>query len=275
MDYFSKKLARIKNIANRSGEWRNFAQQVRARRDKLLCRLDGFPDAILVSGCQRSGSTMFARLITQSEGLTNYWFGTDDELDAALILAGIVEHRAEGRYCFQTTYLNERYPEYFEHSAYKLIWMLRNPESVAYSMLYNWSDYALNELFRAVGVEHLGGEDKDLYLKRGLKAISPIRRASYAYVGKVSQLFELVPKLGKERIMVVEYDDVVGKPQEHLVRIYDYLHVPWKGEYLNRVNRDSIGKKQQLSADERRTVREVCATTYERASEYAARYRTR
>jgi ligand-binding sensor domain-containing protein len=44
----------------------------------------------------------------------NYWFGRDDELDAALILSGHVDHQQNGRYCFQTTYINECFREYFE-----------------------------------------------------------------------------------------------------------------------------------------------------------------
>jgi hypothetical protein len=47
--------------------------------------------------------------------MTQYYFGSDNELDAALILSGRVAHEPQGRYCFQTTYLNECYSEYFEH----------------------------------------------------------------------------------------------------------------------------------------------------------------
>jgi Holliday junction resolvasome RuvABC ATP-dependent DNA helicase subunit len=38
--------------------------------------------------------------------MVDFSSGEDDELDAALILAGFVEHTPRGRYCFQTTYLN-------------------------------------------------------------------------------------------------------------------------------------------------------------------------
>ena len=38
-----------------------------------------------------------------------------------------------GRFCFQTTYLNNHVFEYFEHDHYQLIWVLRNPFSVVVS----------------------------------------------------------------------------------------------------------------------------------------------
>jgi Sulfotransferase domain len=266
---FKKKFARLKSMTRRASAWRQFARHVRGRRQKLLYRLDRFPDAILVSGCQRSGSTMIAQLITQSGGMARQWWGKDPELDAALILSGAVEHRAQGRYCFQTTYLNECYREYFEHETYRMVWMLRNPESVVYSMVYNWSDFALNELFHAVGVEQLGCEYKDLYSKYGLKRIDPIRRASYAYVGKVGQLFELVPKLGRDKILVMEYDAIVREPESRLRQMFDYIRIPWNRECLDYVNRESVRKKERLDEDERRIVRDVCENIYERASKYA------
>ena len=117
--------------------WRQFDRHVRPGGCSLLRRLDDFPNAILVAGCQRSGTTILSRVLTQSEGMVEYSFGKDDELDAALILSGRVEHEPAGRYCFQTTYLNNCVQEYFAHSEYKLVWALRNPFSVVYSMLHN------------------------------------------------------------------------------------------------------------------------------------------
>lgn len=133
--------------------WRKFSRCVKFRQDKLLLRLDDFPNSILIAGCQRSGTTMLARIITQSEGMVNYWFGPDDELDAALILSGHEAHQPRGRYCFQTTYLNERYPEYFEHENFRMVWILRNPHSVVHSMLHNWKDFALNNLFSSCAAQ--------------------------------------------------------------------------------------------------------------------------
>ena len=75
-----------------------------------------------MSGCQRSGGTMLAGILSKSDGIVDFAWSKDDELDAALILSGYEDHVAQGRYCFQTTFLNECYQEYFEHTPdFKLI----------------------------------------------------------------------------------------------------------------------------------------------------------
>ncbi len=130
----------------------------------LLHRIDEFPDSVLVTGCQRSGTTALARAINASPAMVDYRFGRDDELDAAQILAGRVDHVPRGRYCFQTTYLNQCYGEYLEHrSPQRIVWVLRNPYSVVYSMVYNWGRFAFNELFAACGSPLLEGWTADLY----------------------------------------------------------------------------------------------------------------
>ena len=148
--------------------WRRFGKKVRSNKCDLLKCLKNYPDSVLVSGCQRSGTTMLARLFTASEGMVKYYFGVDDEHDAALLLAGIEEKPQEGRYCFQTTYLNECYREYLNNDlSFKLIWVVRNPFSVVYSLLYNWDSFALDELFEACGVEVLDTDAKQRYISSG------------------------------------------------------------------------------------------------------------
>ena len=134
--------------------WKRFHNEVRTNGCNLLDNLIEYPDSVLVSGCQRSGTTILARVITQSEGMVNDWRRSDDELDAALILSGKEKRKNVGRYCFQTTYLNECYGEYFNKNyKFKLIWVLRNPLSVIYSMRYNWGSLSFNELYDACGSE--------------------------------------------------------------------------------------------------------------------------
>ena len=136
--------------------WRRFRRDVRNKNNLLLRRLGEFEDPILVAGCQRSGTTALARAVTRSEGMTNYWFGPDDELDAAMILSGCVPHGPRGRYCFQTTYINERWREYLDHPGrFRMVWVLRNPRSVVYSMLNNWGRFAFEELFKYCGADGL------------------------------------------------------------------------------------------------------------------------
>jgi hypothetical protein len=246
--------------------WQSFARDVRGTQGKLLVRLSEFQDSILVTGCQRSGGTMLSRVFTNSEGMTNYWFGKDDELDAALILSGRVPHVIHGRYCFQTTYLNERYDEYFDHlQAYRMIWCLRNPHSVVYSMVHNWKNFALNELFLTCGYGFMNYEDRVRFQRFGLWGIPRIRRGAYAYAGKVSQLFALQAAIPQGILNVVEYDDLVMNKAIVLPRLHERLSVKFRTGDADSISERSLGKREKLSSDERKVVDIQCADIFERA----------
>lgn len=245
-------------------KWPQFAEKVRKKRGPLLKELDRFEQSVLVAGCQRSGTTMLARIITKSDGMVNYWFGRDDELDAALILSGTVPHEAKGRYCFQTTYLNEKYTEYFEHqNGHKLIWVIRNPYSVVYSMKYNWKGWALNELFQACGAEFL--EDK--YLKRyqqfGLIGVPKILRAALSYKGKSLQILEILERLGRDKVLILDYDDLILDKENMLKKVYGFIGLSYKNSYADMINAKSIHKSDKLSKREKNVVDAYAFPTYE------------
>lgn len=244
--------------------WKQFARYVRPDNN-LLVSLDQFPNSILVAGCQRSGTTMLARIFTKSDGMINYWFGEDDELDAALILSGHVDHECQGRYCFQTTYLNERYPEYFNHSGYKLIWVLRNPFSVVYSLLYHWKRFAFNELFQNCGYQLLDAALQRKYDTFGNWGVKRLTRACMSYNGKTSQVFEIYEKLGPENMMIVDYDELVSHKETILPTIYEFVGLPFQDKYTGYINVASINKAKRLSEKERITIEELCIPVYEKA----------
>ena len=246
--------------------WQGFGREVRSKGCHLLARLDEFPESVLVTGCQRSGTTALARIITTSDGMVNYWFGKDDELDAALILAGEVNHAPEGRYCFQTTYLNECYSEYFDHAnGHKIIWVIRNPYSVVYSMLKNWGRFAFNELFEACGLSYLPDEHKKRYSRFGKLAIPRIRRACFSYIGKTTQLFEIRKGLWKDNILIVDYDNLVINKDLVLPKIYRFIGLSYQQRYANKLNSGNINKAQKLSHIERKTIKQLCVPIYDQA----------
>lgn len=198
--------------------------------------------------------------------MANYWFGKDDELDAALILSGEVETDLPGRFCFQTTYLNECYHEYFEHDGdYRMVWVLRNPFSVVYSLMYNWRRWTLNELFRACGEDLLEGRFIERYRRFGLLGVPRIIRACMAYNGKVSQLFELKSHMERHKLMVVEYDELVNDPHQQLPRIYQHIDLDYQDRYCMQIHKRSTGKKNQLTEKEQDLVLRLCLPIYERA----------
>jgi hypothetical protein len=246
--------------------WKKFSRVVRSGGNKLLSRLGDFPDSVLIAGCQRSGTTMLSRIVTSSEGMVNYWFGHDDELDAALILSGSVNHVQRGRYCFQTTYLNECVGEYYDHhDGYKLVWVVRQPFSVIHSMLYNWKNFALNELFEGCATDFLDEKEQKRYRRFGVWGVSRLRRACLSYCGKVSQLFELYKRLPTDQLMVVDYDTLVSRKEELLPKLYRFIDLPYRVEYADMIHNKSISKHSRLSKKAHSTIEETCLHTYKEA----------
>lgn len=247
-------------------DWEQFTREVRSRGGKLLSRLDEFPNSVLVAGCQRSGTTMLSRLINGSDGMTCYWFGPDDELDAALLLSGYVDHQPLGRYCFQTTYLNDRYREYYEHDAgQRLVWVLRNPRSAVYSMLNNWDDRALAELFTSCAAPNLRRGEATVYRLAGTVGFSRIRRACRAYNAKIAQLLEIHSHLKPEQLMVVHYNDLVSRPSSILASIYSFIDLPYRSSYSSQIHPNSLARADAFSNRERDLVDRLCMPIYNQA----------
>lgn len=252
--------------------WPQFNHIVRSNRKKLLGRLDEFPNSILIAGCQRSGTTMLAKIITQSEGVTQNWFGKDNELAAALVLSGYVKHQPKGRYCFQTTYVNERYHEYFDHSdAFKMIWLIRNPYSVVYSLLYNWPRPALMATFKMCAVYQLSGIDKIMDEFSGNRWVSPVRKASLLYKVKTLHLLDLVERLGRNKIFVVDYDDLVSNKDSMLKHIYRFVDLVYNPEYSKKIHDESINKKSKLSVKEKRIIESIALPVYQIAQQFKSK----
>lgn len=245
--------------------WAQFDRKIRFSGQKLLGQLDNYHNSILVAGCQRSGTTALSRLITETEGMVNFQIGKDDELDAALILSGWISHQPQGRYCFQTTYLNNHYPEYFEHKDYKLIWLLRNPTSVVYSMLHNWKTAALNRLFLHCGSKLLEGREKWKYEHFGVFSISRLQRACLSYNAKVSQIFTLHRKLGHEQLLIIDYEELISNKDKMLSMIYQFIDIPYKNEYSDKLHSGSFNKADCFRDIHGEKLENLCMPVYEKA----------
>ena len=252
--------------------WQQFAKLVRSNGCNLLNQLNKYPDPVLVSGCQRSGGTMLAGIISHSQGMVDFAWSKDDELDAALILSGYADYNQEktGRHCFQTTYLNECYTEYFQQDHdFKLIWLLRNPYSVVYSLLHNWKRFALNELFLGCGVNLLPERIRNRYDRFGLMAINRLSRACLSYNAKISQISHLIEAMGTESIMVVDYDDLIMNKDSMLPTLYDFIDLPYQSHYADSIRTSSLSKASNLSRREREMIDEICMPVYKDLSKLA------
>ncbi len=256
-------MSRLSNIKS----WEHFAEQVRKTELPLLRELDNYANSILVTGCQRSGTTMLARILAASDGVGSYKFTKDDELDAALILAGREDvERKNIRYCFQTTYVNECYPEYSNvKGKHKMIWVLRNPYSVIHSFLNNWGRFAFNELFRSCGMNFLSYNERSKLNLFGIWRIDKLHRACLSYNGKLKQIEELSTGLPNIDIMFVEYDELVQNKNVILQEIYDFVGLEYKSAYGDVIREKSINKADSMNDSDKKIIASMCDKAYENA----------
>ncbi len=227
-----------------------------------------FQQPVFVSGCQRSGTTLVTNLITASPAIARSHYGKDDELAGAYVLAGRHEPEQVGRYCFQTTYLNQCYTEYQSlRSDFHLLWVLRRPESVIYSMVYNWARFPLNELFLSCGLQYLQDDDRERFRRRGIFGLSPLRRACYAYIGKCGQFLDLSRHLEGRRLISIDYDDLIIDTHTVLSSLYRRLDIegPAPSAY-KQLKSDTLMKSSVLTPAEYSDIQSLCADIYRKCT---------
>ncbi len=206
---------------------------------------------------------MLTRLIAGAAGFARLSLTKDDELDAALVLAGFIDLPLEHRYCFQTTYLNECFRDYRQLQAdQRLIWVVRNPYSVVYSMLHNWRRFALNELYAGCGIE----EASSARLRRGHLPwpLGPswIEKACLAYRGKVAQILAIRDFLYPQQLLVIDYDRLVESPTEWLPHIFRFAAAPFDVARARSVHDSSASKADRLSLRARKQIEQLTGSTY-------------
>ncbi len=230
---------------------------------KLLPGLSALNDSVLIGGCQRSGTRIVYRLVSESGGLACHTASDDPELDGANALAFDKVPDRSLRWCFQTTYLNDRYNEYQEHQNYHLIWLIRRPEAVVRSMLFHWYRPGLNRLFNHCGRHHV----RTVAARHApASMIPPLIRACSSYNAKCEQLEMLQAILPADRLTVIDYDRLIAAPVETLSRLS--LRA---GFSFNAASGDLIqspkpqdGSVRRLSHRQLRSVRKSCAAWYDR-----------
>jgi hypothetical protein len=243
--------------------WRMFSHQVRLKNCCLLKSLDQYPNSILVSGCQRSGTTMLTKLISSHEEINQYFSGPDSELEAALILSGHKQLSPSGRYCFQTTYLNDCYKEYFLHdTGHTIIWSVRNPVSVVHSMIHNWRFFALNELFLSCGDKQLFKNNINNMLFSIINRDRLIK-ACASYIGKNNQIYDIISTIKNNRVLVVDYDILLKEKFKILPKLFEYLGLLYRPTLSTIIKKPSPNKKKiRFTSKEIDTIKELCDDTY-------------
>ena len=206
---------------------------------------------------------MLTRIIAQSASFRGLALTDDDELDAALALCGEIDLPGGARYCFQTTYLNERYDEYrMMGPGNRLIWVLRNPKSVIFSMVYNWRRFALNELYAGCGLA-LAKSDRlrNVHLPWPLGP-SRTEKACLSYSAKTAQINAIRNIVSPEQVLVLDYDGLVTAPHDWLPRIFAFIDEPYDPEYANSIRTSSLEKADRLSGAADRLIEQEADPVY-------------
>lgn len=250
--------------------WKHFGRKVRPGRTDLLRDLPKFNNAILIAGCQRSGGTMLAKAINQHSDVATFGWSKDTELDAAQLLAGDPSptFRADDslRYCFQTTYLNEQAGEYLDHAqSIYLVWLIRNPHSVIYSMVHNWKRFALNEVFLGCGTHLLNPKEARRLSRFGVLSVPPVKRACYAYLGKLEQASMLIKAMPEDRFATCEYEELVKNKPVMLDKLFRFANLSSETSSAGEeISTRSLNKAKKLKSGSRVIVDKLCAEAYEK-----------
>ena len=235
-----------------------------------LKELGRYPGAILITGCQRSGTTILCDIIQSHENILS----KHSELEGALVLRGYRPPLPRGRHCFQTTYVSAAVEEYTPHAGkFKMVFVLRNPLSVVYSMANNWSRATCNYVFHECGMQGLGIVHRWLYNIAARTSLNrtrelTVRRAIRIYNAKVNQIFRLAQIVPETDLIVVEYDQLVTKKDTLLPQIYDFLMLGYKKSYAELLHGRSTQKAAKFSPRRKRLINNACRHTYERALDF-------
>ena len=244
--------------------WARFHSGPRQWQSKaLLAAADRYRRSIYVAGCQRSGTTMVTRIIAGADGFRPLALTRDDELDAALALCGLIDLPNGSRYALQTTYLNEMYREYAQAPGdARLIWMIRNPYSVVFSMLHHWRRAALDRLYSGLSTLSPPPARKSGVLGV-LLGTARIEKACSAYALKTGQVREIRSWLPASRLMVVDYDDLIRDPTTWLRAIFEFAETPFRDSYVHAIRSDRRHLGDRLSGRAQALVKELALPVYE------------
>jgi len=250
-----KRRSHITQLVHRRGDhginsWSDFYAAV--AHEPLLAKLDDYPETLLIAGCDWAATTAITRLFKRLPCFADSSWGHDDELDGALLLAGLHERSTTGRPCFQTTYVRERYREYFAHDNFKLIWVLREPRAAVSSLLANRE--------RALPPRNASGLPG---AASGGHGASRLEKACAAYVASVRQTLELRDRLGA-RVAVVDYDELSTDRNRLLPALCRFASVGCDASLLRHLHGKSV-RKGVLATFEAAIVNRIALPAYERA----------
>ena len=250
-----RRRAHLTELVNARGDhgitsWSDFYSALRDR--PFLATLDDYPEALLIAGCDWAATTAITRLFKRLPCFVDSSWGHDDELDGALLLAGHREPHADGRHCFQTTYIRDRYSEYFAHEHHKLIWIIREPRAAVSSLLASRDRALPQRMTLGLAAKSAAGQ-----------CASRLEKACAAYVASIRQTMELKDRLGS-RVAVVDYDELAADRNRLLPPLCRFASVGCDVHVMRHLHGKSV-RKGPLASFEAAIVDELALPAYRRA----------
>jgi hypothetical protein len=239
-----------RRVSSKATSWQGFFAAVADR--PLLAKLDDYRDALLIAGCDWSSVAAVTHLFKRLHGVADLAWGPNDELDGALLLAGLCSpRRVSGRPYFQTTYLGERYREYLAHEHFKLVWIVREPHAAVHSLLSGGRR------------ERAGRPALALTGYSASQGASRLEKACTMYTASIKQMLELKERLG-ERVAVIDYDELSADRMRLLPALCRFASIGYDSSMLRRLNGNSV-RKDGLSSFEAAIVDQLAMPAYRRA----------
>ena len=92
-----------------------------------------------------------------------------------------------------------------------------------------------------------------------------MEKACYSYVSKNKQLIHAQQALARDRLFVLDYDQLITQTETQLPALFEFLRIPYRDAYSKLLNRDSLKKESDLTDHERATINRICMPSYENA----------
>ena len=126
----------------------------------------------------------------------------------------------------------------------------------------------MNDLFVACGKPLMTRLEALRFYLLGRLGIGRLHRACLSYNGKTSQVFQLMEKIDKNRILVVDYDKLVSEKERVLPMIYRFVELDYSVDYLDPIHNQSLDKPLVLSSRETEFIKRHCMVLYQSARRF-------
>jgi hypothetical protein len=231
-----------------------------------LTKIKG-PDArniLFILGCQRSGTSLLTRIFHRDWNAKVYF--EDSNLS---VHTGEEKLRLKPLPVVKQLIERQRFPlivlkplveaqnavkllDHFPNS--RALWMYRHYKDVADSNLRRFGQmngimdlrYLAQNQIENWRVEHVPDRVKQVVLSYFSETMNPYDAAALFWYVRNSLFFDLGLD-ENPKVMAADYDQLINQPRQTIMRMYDFVRMPYAGDHiLNMIHNSSVRKGQQV-----------------------------